>query len=98
MRYLDPPCSKNPGCVLSTSPCPTAFPRVRPPVCAAEEEAALAPETNALAPENLPPQLLFVHGGQTDMKEMHWHPQVGGQAHSGAGGWVGDACVWGMKA
>lgn len=52
---------------------------------AAEEEAALAPETNALAPENLPPQLLFVHGGQTDMKEMHWHPQVGDRAAGGRG-------------
>jgi hypothetical protein len=45
-------------------------------LCCAEEEAALAPESNALAPDNLPPQLLFVHGGQTDLKEMHWHPQV----------------------
>ncbi|KAI3435911.1 hypothetical protein D9Q98_001969 [Chlorella vulgaris] len=43
-----------------------------------EEEAALAPESNALAPDNLPPQLLFVHGGQTDLKEMHWHPQING--------------------
>ncbi|EFN54331.1 hypothetical protein CHLNCDRAFT_135568 [Chlorella variabilis] len=43
-----------------------------------EEEAALAPETNALAPDNLPPQLLFVHSGQHDMKEMHWHPQITG--------------------
>ena len=43
-----------------------------------EEEAALAPETNALAPENLPAQLLFVHGGQADPKEAHWHPQING--------------------
>ena len=50
-----------------------------------EEEAALAPESNALAPDNLPPQLLFVHSGQTDMKEMHWHPQV----CLNRGGWVG---------
>lgn len=50
---------------------------------AAEEEAALAPETNALAPDNLPPQLLFVHSGQTDMKEMHWHPQVGPVCRAG---------------
>ena len=43
-----------------------------------EEEVALAPETNALAPEGLPPQLLFLHGGQRDMKEAHWHPQIPG--------------------
>lgn len=58
---------------------------------AAEEEAALAPETNALAPDNLPPQLLFVHGGQTDMKEMHWHPQVGRGGQPCTQGWGGRA-------
>ncbi|GBF94155.1 hypothetical protein Rsub_07142 [Raphidocelis subcapitata] len=43
-----------------------------------EEEAALAPEGNAVAQEELPAQLLFVHAGQTDIKELHWHAQIPG--------------------
>ena len=49
-----------------------------------EEEAALAPDTNVAAPEDLPAQLLFIHAGQKDMKEAHWHRQIPGMLISTA--------------
>ncbi|CAK0738302.1 hypothetical protein CVIRNUC_001023 [Coccomyxa viridis] len=49
-----------------------------------EEEAALAASMNAASPDDLPAQLLFVHLGQADLKEAHWHPQIPGMIISTA--------------
>ena len=38
-----------------------------------EEGAANDPKL-----KDLPPQLLFIHQGLEDVKEVHWHPRVPG--------------------
>jgi hypothetical protein len=43
-----------------------------------EEEAALALPSNAAVPDQVPPQLLFQHCGQTDMKEVAVAPADSG--------------------
>ncbi|GBG66310.1 hypothetical protein CBR_g58801 [Chara braunii] len=43
-----------------------------------EEEFTRGDTSLAAPPEDLPSQLLFVHQGQKDLKEVHWHPQIPG--------------------
>ena len=43
-----------------------------------DEEEEMELQQGALPPDSLPPQLLFNHLGQDDVREARWHPQVSG--------------------
>ena len=41
-------------------------------------DLAVERDESSTAEPEVPPQLLFIHQGQQDIKEIHWHPQIPG--------------------